>query len=121
MLTKEEEKFLLYWEKSRLSEKTLFRQLSLGLPFGFLIGIGIILNYVSGWYTRATMAANGRSTPLVLIIAILIIALFCSVFFKRHQWDMNEQRYKELIYKRDLEKSSPSMQHDTEINSQVSS
>ena len=120
MLTEEEEKFLIYWEKNREKKTTLLSQLSLGLPLGLLIGAGILLNYVSGWYTRATMVANSQSTPLVLILAIILITIFCSVFYKRFKWDMNEQRYLELFYKKKMEKSSQPMQQDDEMNSQVS-
>lgn len=105
MLTEKEEKFIVYWEKNKERDKGFFRQLSLGLPIGLLIGIGILLNFVSGWYTRATMVANSQSTPLVLILAVIIIAVFCSIFYKRHQWEMNDQRYQELKIKKELKNS----------------
>ena len=121
MLTEEEEKFLIYWEKNREKKQTFFSQLSFGLPLGLLIGIGILLNYISGWYTRATMVANGESTPLVLILAVILITVFCSIFFRRHQREMNEQRYLELSYKKKSENTSTPAQQDADINSQVSS
>ncbi len=106
MLTEQEEKFLIYWEKNKERDKSIFRQLSLGLPIGLLIGLGILLNFASGWYTRATMVANSQSTPLVLILAVIIITVFCSIFYKRHQWEMNDQRYQELKIKKKLQNSS---------------
>jgi len=118
MLTEEEEKFLVFWEKNREKEKSIGRQLSLGLPLGIIIGAGILLNFTSGWYTRATMVANSQSTPAVLILAVIIITIFCSVFFKRHQWDMREQRYLELMYKKKSENSDAAMQQDEPANSQ---
>ncbi len=121
MLTNEEEKFLAYWQKNRERERTFKRQISLGLPIGLLIGVGIILNFVSGWYSRATMVANGQSTPMVLVVAVIIIALFCSVFYKKHQWDMNEQRFLELTFKKQREEFITNMQQDTLENSQLDS
>ena len=120
MLTEEEENFLIYWHKNREKETSLFRQLFVGLPLGLSIGAGILLNFVSGWYTRATMVANGQSTPLVLILAVILIIIFCSFFYKRFRWDMNEQRYLELTYKKEMENSSNPVQQDSTINSQVS-
>jgi len=120
MLTEQEEKFLIYWDKNREREKSFFRQISLGLPMGLLIGIGILLNFVSGWYTRANMVANSQSTPLVLIFAIVIIAFFCSIFYKRHQWEMNDQRYQELTIKKERQKSSQEVQQKPSNDSQVS-
>ena len=99
MLSAEEEKFITYWEANRIKEKSFFRQLSLGLPLGLIMGIAILLNFVSGWYTRATMVAYSQSTPIILILALVIIAVFCSVFYKRHKWEMNEQHYMELKQK----------------------
>jgi ATP/ADP translocase len=119
MLNEEEEKFLMYWEENRDKKSSFLSLLSIGLPLGLLISVGIILNYVSGWYTRATMVANGESTPLVLIFAVILITIFCSVFYKRYTRERNEQRYLELLYKKKQENTSGSMQQDGEINSQV--
>ena len=121
MLTEEEEKFLVYWGKNREKKTTIGSHLSLGLPLGLLMSIGILLNYISGWYTRATMAANGTSTPLVLVFAFMLITVFCTYFFKQHQREMNEQRYAELSIKKKQQESAGSKQQDHELNSQVSS
>ena len=120
MLSEQEEKFLIYWEKNKEREKSFYRQISLGLPIGLLIGIGILVNFMSGWYTRATMVANSQSTPLVLILAIVIIAFFCSIFYKRHRWEMNDQRFQELKIKKELQESSQRMQQNASNDSQVS-
>lgn len=120
MLNDEEEKFLLHWEKNRQKKTTIKSQLLLGLPLGLLMSIGILLNYVSGWYTRATMAANGSSTPLVLVFAFILITIFCTYFFRQHQREMNEQRYIELLSKKKHQHSTSAMQQEHEINSQVS-
>lgn len=113
MLSPEEENFITYWETNRIKEKSIFRQLSLGLPLGLIMGVAILLNFITGWYTRATMVAYSQSTPIVLIIAIFIIAVFCSVFYKRHKWEMNEQHFMELNHKRDKENAATKQQNDT--------
>jgi cbb3-type cytochrome oxidase subunit 3 len=118
MLTKDEEKFMSWWDVNHEKEKSLRRQLRLVLPIGLLLGVGIILNFVTGWYTRANMVANGQSTPLIIIIGIIIIAVFVSVFYKKHRWEMNEQRYQELKLKRDRNNSTGPMQHEEVINGQ---
>lgn len=103
MISKEEQKFLDYWQQNRDKEKKLFRQLIIGLPIGLLIGAGIILSLTSGWYERANMVANTQLNPVVLIIAVLAIAVFTGIFYKKFKWDMNEQQYKELLYKKQKE------------------
>lgn len=101
MLNDEEQKFYNHWKEHRLGERSLLKQLSLGLPIGLLFGVAILLNFFTGWYKRANMVANSQSTPVVLFLAVAIIAVFCSVFYKRHRWEMNEQRFRELQYKMD--------------------
>lgn len=106
MLTEEEEKFLAYWSKERVREKKGFSLLSPGLPIGLLIGLGIVLNLMTGWYTRATMVANSQSTPGVLIFSIILIVVFYGVFYKKHKREMNEQRFLELTKKKEKQNSS---------------
>ena len=100
MLSKQDENFIHWWEQNREKNKKIFRQLLLGLPAGLLIAAGILLSLDLDWYKRANMVANSRLNPLVLLIAILGIAVFTAIFYKKYQWDMHEQRYKELMYKK---------------------
>ena len=96
MLTEEEKTFLEYWEKNRDKEKKWTRQLMFGLPLGLIFGLPIILNYLSGWYKRANMVGNSQFNPNILIVAVLIIAVFVAIFYKRQRWEQLEQRYHEL-------------------------
>ncbi len=97
MLTEDEKKFMEYWEKNRDKQKKVVRQFLLGIPLGLLFAIAIVINFSSGWYKRADMMANTQDfNPGVLIIALLIIIGFVAIFSRRHQWDMNEQHYREL-------------------------
>ena len=81
-----------------MKEKSLLYQVLTGLPIGLLFGIPIILVLFSGrfWYKRADMVANSESSTIILMIAILLIALFVAVIYKRHQWEMKEQQYLEI-------------------------
>ncbi|MBA4140012.1 MAG: hypothetical protein H0X70_05830 [Segetibacter sp.] len=120
MLSAEEEKFLVYWEENRTKDQSLFSQLLPGLSFGLVMGVAILLSFVSGWYTRANMVANSQSTPIVLVIALFIIALFCSIFYKRHKWEMNEQHFLELKMKKEKQDSLPDKQQNNANNSPLS-
>lgn len=102
MLTEDEKKFIAYWEVNRLRRKKSFKQLTVGLPLGALIAIAIFINFFSGWYKRADMVIrSGSSLILVLVIATLLIVVFTAVFSARHQWEVNEQRYREFLAKKD--------------------
>jgi len=98
MLSDDEKRFIAYWEAHRESEKKLLRQLIIGIPIGLIFAVPILIMLFSGkiWYKRADAVANTQLNPLVLIIAVIIITAFVAIFYKRHQWDMREQHYKEL-------------------------
>ena len=99
MLTKEEKGFIGYWENNRERKKKIWRQLSVGLPLSVLLVIAIFANLFSGWYKRADMEMKKEDSSLILVLlaAALLIVAFIVVFSARHRWDMNEQRYRELL------------------------
>lgn len=98
MLTEEEEEFIVYWEANRLQRKKIFKQLAVGLPLAVLIVVAIFVNFFSGWYKRADMMLHSQgSLVLVLVVAAILIVIFVTVFSARHKWDMYEQRYLELL------------------------
>jgi hypothetical protein len=106
MISEEEKKYIAWWEERRLRDKKTLKQWLVGLPIGLLFGVPIFVNFFSGWYKRADMIVNSRMSnnqldPLVLMIAVIMITSFVAIFSKRHKWEMNEQRYKELKAKED--------------------
>ena len=108
MLTEEEKLFVDYWQRNRLKQKRALKQFLVGIPIGLLFAVPICINFFSGWYTRAAMVSNaGEFNPLVLIIALLIIIAFVALFSKRHQWEMREQHYLEIMEKKSKAGSTP--------------
>src|SRR5947207_9477163 len=109
MLTQEETRFVEYWEANRDRRKRFFKQLAIGLPAGVLLVIAIFVSFLSGWHKQAQteIRSLSQSQPdyssiiLVLVIAALLIVVFTAVFSARHKWDMNEQRYRELLAKKE--------------------
>lgn len=102
MLTEEQKKFIAYWEVNRLRRKNTWKQLAIGLPLGAFIAVAIFINFFSGWYKRADMVIrSGVSLIPVLVVAALLIAVFTAIFSARHRWDINEQRYREFLAKKD--------------------
>lgn len=104
MLSEDEKKFIIYWEENRDRQKRTFKQLLVGIPIGLLFAIPIVINFLSGWYKRAAMISNTQDfNPMVLLVALLLITGFIAIFSKKHQWDMREQHYRELLAKRSKE------------------
>ncbi|HVZ58044.1 MAG TPA: hypothetical protein VG870_15410 [Chitinophagaceae bacterium] len=102
MLTEKEEEFLTYWEANRHRQKRFIRHLQVGLPMGVAIGIATFVNVFSGWDKRASMVVNADpSLILVLLIGVIGIVIFISIFTVRHRWDINEQYYRELQAKKE--------------------
>jgi hypothetical protein len=102
MLTQQEQDFIRYWETNRLSRKKVVRQFLIGIPVGLLFVIPIVINFTSGWYKRAQMEANSEDfNPIVLMVALLLIVGFTAIFYQRHKWDQYEQRYRELLARKE--------------------
>jgi membrane protein YdbS with pleckstrin-like domain len=101
MLDRREKLFIEYWELNREKEKNIFYQVLTGLPIGLLFALPIIFIVFTSryWFKRADMVANTELNPVLLVSAVFIIATFVAVLYKRHQWEMKEQQYKELKVK----------------------
>lgn len=101
MLDPKEKLFVDYWEKNREKEHGFFYQVLTGIPVGLLFALPIVFLLFSSryWFKRADMVANSELSAPVLIACIVIIAVFVGVVYKRHQWEMKDQQYKELKVK----------------------
>ena len=101
MFSKEEQDFIKYWEENRLKQKRFFKQIAIGLPFGVLFAVAMFLNFTSGWDKRVASVTKTypgfKSLILVLLVAILAIVVFISVFSVKVKWEKHEQRYRELL------------------------
>ena len=97
MLSSENETFLVYWSKNREKEKTSLRPFLVGLSAGFSIGIAVIVVLESGWYERANMVANSQFSYLVFLLAIALISVFIAFIYRKFRWEMQEQRWLELL------------------------
>ena len=101
MLSDKEKDFVNYWKNNRDREKKLVWQLLIGIPAGLLFAVPILLFMFTGqfWYKRAIAVANTQVNPAVMIIAVILITLFVAIFHKRHQWELKDQLYQELLLK----------------------
>jgi formate/nitrite transporter FocA (FNT family) len=104
MLTKKEEKFLIYWTQKRQESKLNPLFFIKGFTAGILVGLLIFVSVVVGWYKRAAMDASTKLNPVVFMIALIIIAAFLAVFYNSFRYEQNEQAYQELQRKNKLEK-----------------
>ena len=97
MLSSEEERFLAYWAANGNKERSSIRPFLVGLSSGFAIGIAVMVTLSSGWYERANMEANSKMSGIVFLIAILALSFFLAFFYRKFRWETNEQRYRELL------------------------
>ncbi|HEY0039975.1 MAG TPA: hypothetical protein VGB71_04885 [Flavisolibacter sp.] len=101
MLTPEEEKFLHYWADQRLRKKDFLRKFSIGLPLIALASTLFFINFLSGWYGKADKELRRHSSLLItILVAVIIIVVFVSIFSIKHKWDRNEADYQSLLQKK---------------------
>lgn len=98
MLSQKEQEFVNYWKGRREKEGRFVWQLMTGIPIGLLFSMPIFIIVLTGrfWYKRADMVAISKLSPVVLILAVMLIACFIAVFHRRVQWEKKEQQYLEL-------------------------
>jgi amino acid transporter len=102
MMTPEEQKFFNYWKEQRLHKKKFLRKLSIGLPLAVLAALVFVINLFSGWYKKATMQLNSDpSVIIVILVALIGIVIFITIFSAHHRWDRNETLFQELLKKED--------------------
>lgn len=112
MISEDEKKYLVYWEANRDKERKVVKQLIIGVPIGLIFAVPILISVFSSkfWYKRADAVANSQTNPAVLVIAIVLIAAFVAIFYKRHQWEMKEQQYQEIKSREKREQEQGEMQ-----------
>lgn len=99
MLTTEEENFINYWSKKR-KRKNSVNYLAVSLPLAVLIAAALFINIITGWHKRAFVVLRSNASLIIFIlIAVIGIIIFITVFAGRYQWEKNEQRYNELLLK----------------------
>lgn len=98
MLNEREKEFIRYWEVNRDRQGHWKYQLLSGIPIGLIFAVPVLVIAFTGklWYQRADMAMNAMASPVVMMVAVFVITVFVSIFYKRHQWDMREQQYRQL-------------------------
>ena len=101
MLTPEEEKFVQYWQEQRRRKKDFLKKFSIGLPLVTILAVAFFINFLSGWYGKADRELHRHSSLiLVILIAVIAIVVFVTIFAARHRWEQNEADYQSLLNKK---------------------
>lgn len=106
MLTEKENDFLQYWSQKRLTGKKDLKVFLKGLSKGLLIGIGIAVTIMIGWYKRANMEINTQLSPFIFLIAVIAISVFMAFIYQNYQWEMKDQYFLELQAKKKKEETN---------------
>lgn len=97
MLSSKEQSFIKYWELERENKALFSRQIMPGLRVGLFLSSAILVLVFSGWYERAQMELNTKTPAWILIVGVLILTCFCSIFYQKFLWEQQEQAYQELL------------------------
>jgi hypothetical protein len=113
MLTRQERSFISWWQENRDRQKKKRNRLFIGLPAGLMLGLPVILNLFAHWNKRVEMVTGGQM--IVVLLAVLAIITFMSVFSVQHKWEMREQLYRELLQK---ESAGETPQQDNPVSTE---
>jgi len=101
MLTAEEERFVQFWTEQRQRKKEFLKRFSIGMPVVSLLCILFFANFLSGWYGKADKELRRHSSLIIVIlVAVIAIVVFISIFTIRHRWEQNESDYQTLLKKK---------------------
>lgn len=110
MLSEKEMKFLAYWEAHRIHYSSFGSKLSRGLPMAtifilpiFLFVMGVYI-FFPEWYAKVSSGFAGSVGTILIALSIAIV--FFAYFRMHFLWEMNEQQYKELIWKQKKENAA---------------
>lgn len=105
MLTEKDKSFIKYWEENREKDKKIWRKFLYGSPWGLIFALPILLAVIfHDWYKN--MVYISPSLISLIIIGVIGIAVFFTVFSMQFKWDRNEQIYKELKFKQKKEEAA---------------
>lgn len=98
MITEQDKSFLRYWEKNREKEKNIWRRFLYGSPWGLIFALPILVAVIfHDWYKNMVQISPTLLT--LIIIGVIGVAVFFTIFNMQFRWDRNEQAYKELKFK----------------------
>jgi hypothetical protein len=102
MLTNEEKSFIIFWEKNREKEKSVWRKFLYGSPWGLIFSLPILIAVIfHDWYKNMVYISPALIT--LIIIGVIAIAVFYTLFSMQFKWDRNEQMYEELKFRQKKE------------------
>ena len=105
MLTQDEKSFIIYWEKNREKEKKIFFKFLYGSPWGLIFALPVLVAVIfHDWYKNMVYISPTLIT--LIIIAVIAIAVFYTLFSMQFKWDRNEQIYEELKFKQQKEEAA---------------
>lgn len=108
MLSEKENEFVEHWKVVRAEYATWKSKLYRGLPMAIIFSIPILLSisavefFSPEWFTKLSQSAKNATWPILL--GIILIVLFFSVFRMHFQWEENEQIYQQLLLKKETNK-----------------
>ena len=102
MLTKDEEFFIIYWEKNREPANRIWHPFKSGSKWGLIFALPILIAVIfHDWYKN--MVYISPSLITLIILGVIAIAVFYTLFSMQFKWDRNEQMYEELKFRQKKE------------------
>jgi len=101
MLSQKELEFIEHWGSVRQEYAGFGSKMKRGLPMAVLFSLPIVFSIAAvyffspEWYTKVGQKANGSF--MAIVVAVFMCIFFFAYFRMHFKWEMNEQKYIELL------------------------
>lgn len=111
MLSEKEKAFLDYWKANREKKRETATRLREGLQPALLFALPVIVLLIAvwvlfpDWYMK--ISKTSASALVAVMVALLLLVVFYAFFKTQHDWEKQEQQYRELIGKTNAPENDP--------------
>ncbi len=111
MLSEKEKAFLDYWRANREKKRKTTTRLREGLQPGVLFALPVIVLLIAvwvlfpDWYMKISKTTS--SALVAVVVALVLVVAFYAFFKTQHDWEKQEQQYRELLGKNNGHQTDP--------------
>jgi hypothetical protein len=111
MLSEKEKAFMEYWKANREKKRETAIRMREGLQPALLFALPVIVLLIAvwvlfpDWYMKISKTSS--SALVAVVVALVLVIVFYAFFKTQHDWERQEQQYRELLEKNNGHEQNP--------------